>query len=74
MHQVIARTYRPQRFSEVIGQRHVTQTLQNALRLLTRSKLNTSQAVELIRAEIPACQEVEELIAFIQSSERGVIK
>lgn len=33
MHQVIARTYRPQRFSEVIGQRHVTQTLQNALRL-----------------------------------------
>jgi DNA polymerase-3 subunit gamma/tau len=33
VHQVIARTYRPQRFSEVIGQRHVTQTLQNALRL-----------------------------------------
>ena len=33
MHQVIARTWRPQRFSEVIGQRHVTQTLQNALRL-----------------------------------------
>src|SRR5262245_13417840 len=33
MHQVIARTWRPQRFSEVIGQRHITQTLQNALRL-----------------------------------------
>jgi DNA polymerase III subunit gamma/tau len=33
VHQVIARTYRPQLFSEVIGQRHVTQTLQNALRL-----------------------------------------
>ena len=33
MHQVIARTWRPQRFSEVVGQRHVTQTLQNALRL-----------------------------------------
>jgi DNA polymerase III subunit gamma/tau len=32
MHQVIARTWRPQRFSEVIGQRHITQTLQNALR------------------------------------------
>ncbi|MBI4479664.1 MAG: DNA polymerase III subunit gamma/tau [Acidobacteria bacterium] len=33
MHQVIARTWRPQRFSEVIGQRHISQTLQNALRL-----------------------------------------
>jgi DNA polymerase-3 subunit gamma/tau len=33
MHQVIARTWRPQRFSEVIGQRHITQTLQNALRM-----------------------------------------
>jgi DNA polymerase-3 subunit gamma/tau len=32
MHQVIARTWRPQLFSEVIGQRHITQTLQNALR------------------------------------------
>ena len=33
MYQVIARTWRPQRFSEVIGQKHVTQTLQNAVRL-----------------------------------------
>ena len=28
---VLARKYRPQKFSEVIGQEHVTQTLQNAL-------------------------------------------
>lgn len=48
--------------------------LQNALRLLTRSKLNTSQAIEKIRAEIPPTEEVEELIAFIQASQRGVIK
>lgn len=48
--------------------------LQNALRLLTRGKLNTSQAIEKIREEIPACPEVEELIEFIQKSERGVIK
>jgi UDP-N-acetylglucosamine acyltransferase len=52
----------------------VVENLQNALRLLTRSKLNTSQAIEKIRAEIPPCDEVEELIAFIQSSERGIIK
>ncbi len=32
-YQVLARKYRPQRFEEVIGQRHVTQTLQNALEL-----------------------------------------
>ncbi|MBI3895324.1 MAG: DNA polymerase III subunit gamma/tau [Acidobacteria bacterium] len=33
MYQVIARTWRPQRFSEVVGQKHVTMTLQNAIRL-----------------------------------------
>ncbi len=48
--------------------------LQKAFRLLTRSKLNTSQAIERIREEIRDCPEVEELIEFIQSSERGVIK
>jgi UDP-N-acetylglucosamine acyltransferase len=50
------------------------ENLQNALRLLTRGKLNTSQAIAKIREEIPPCEEVEELIAFIQSSQRGVIK
>ena len=33
MYQVIARSWRPQKFSEVIGQKHVTETLQNAIRL-----------------------------------------
>src|SRR5437667_8439718 len=31
-YQVIARKYRPQRFSEVVGQDHVTQTLANAIK------------------------------------------
>ncbi len=31
-YQVIARKYRPQRFSDVVGQEHVTQTLVNAIR------------------------------------------
>jgi UDP-N-acetylglucosamine acyltransferase len=52
----------------------IIENLQNALRLLTRGKLNTSQAIEKIRNEIPACAEVDELIDFIQTSERGVIK
>lgn len=31
-YQVIARKYRPQRFADVVGQEHVTQTLSNAIR------------------------------------------
>ncbi len=50
------------------------ESLQTAFRLLTRAGLNTSQAVERIQAEIPACAEVEELLAFIAGSARGVIK
>jgi UDP-N-acetylglucosamine acyltransferase len=50
------------------------EALQTAFRLLTRSQLNTSQAIERIRAEVPPCAEVDELIEFIHSSERGVIK
>src|SRR5208337_4378944 len=30
-YQVIARKYRPQRFADVVGQQHVTQTLANAI-------------------------------------------
>jgi UDP-N-acetylglucosamine acyltransferase len=52
----------------------VIEALQTALRLLTRSQLNTSQAIERIREEVGACREVDELIEFIRASERGVIK
>jgi UDP-N-acetylglucosamine acyltransferase len=41
---------------------------------LTRSGLNTSQALDRIRAEVPLLPEVEELLAFIASSERGIVK
>lgn len=50
------------------------ESLQTSLRLLTRGQLNTTQAIERIRAEVPPCAEVDELIAFIQSAERGFIK
>lgn len=50
------------------------EALQNAFRLLTRGGLNTSQAIEKIRTDVSPCAEVDELIAFIKSSERGVIK
>ncbi len=50
------------------------EALQTAFRLLTRAGLNTSQAIERIRDEVPALPEIAELIAFIRASERGIIK
>ena len=50
------------------------EALHKAFRLLTRAKLNTTQAVERIRAEVPMTPEVEELLAFIAKSERGFVK
>jgi len=48
--------------------------LQKAFRLLSRAGLNTSQAVERIRAEIDTTPEIDELLAFIAASERGFVK
>lgn len=48
--------------------------LHHAFRLLLSSKLNTSQALEQIRADGTPSPEVQQLITFIESSERGVIK
>ena len=56
------------------SQTPVIEALQTAFRLLTRAKLNTSQAIERIRAEVPPCAEVDELLEFIRTSERGVVK
>ena len=50
------------------------ESLQTALRLLTRAGLNTSQAIAKIREEVAPCSEIDELIAFIGESQRGVIK
>jgi UDP-N-acetylglucosamine acyltransferase len=48
--------------------------LHKAFRLLTRAGLNTTQAVERIISEIPPSHEVNELLDFIRTSERGFIK
>jgi len=48
--------------------------LHKAFRLLTRAKLNTSQAVDRIRDEMGAEPEIAELLRFITESERGFIK
>jgi UDP-N-acetylglucosamine acyltransferase len=54
--------------------RESIEALQTVFRLLTRAHLNTTQAMERIRAEVPATPEVEEVIAFIVASERGFVK
>jgi UDP-N-acetylglucosamine acyltransferase len=48
--------------------------LNHAFRLLLSSKLNTTQAVERIRQEIPDCKEVSLLLDFIANAQRGVVK
>jgi UDP-N-acetylglucosamine acyltransferase len=48
--------------------------LQNLFRILTRSNLNTSQALARIREEIPETHEVREVLTFIEESQRGIIK
>jgi UDP-N-acetylglucosamine acyltransferase len=50
------------------------EALHKAFRLLSRSKLNTSQALEKIQAEIGGTAEVDELLRFIAASTRGFIK
>jgi UDP-N-acetylglucosamine acyltransferase len=52
----------------------VIKNLHHAFHLLLSSKLNTSQAVARIRAELKESKEVDELVLFIEKSERGVIK
>jgi UDP-N-acetylglucosamine acyltransferase len=48
--------------------------LHHAFHLLLSSRLNTSQALQAIREELKGSKEVEELVRFIETSRRGVIK
>ncbi len=48
--------------------------LERAFRLLTRSKLNTTQALEAIEASDFKSNHVRALVEFIRTSERGVAK
>jgi len=48
--------------------------LHHAFHLLLASRLNTTQAVEAIRAEIKDSLETKELVNFIETSKRGIVK
>lgn len=50
------------------------QALKGAYRLLLRSKLNTSQALDEMKKTLSDSADVRELIQFIESAERGIVK
>jgi UDP-N-acetylglucosamine acyltransferase len=50
------------------------QRIHHAFRVLLNSKLNTTQALEKLRAEGQQGEDVTTLMRFIETSERGIIK
>jgi UDP-N-acetylglucosamine acyltransferase len=48
--------------------------LREAHRILYRSGLNTSQAVDRIEQEVAPCPEVRHLLEFIRGTERGITR
>lgn len=54
--------------------RETLNALHHAFHLLLSAKLNTTQAIERMRAELKDSPEVDELIQFVESSKRGVVK
>jgi UDP-N-acetylglucosamine acyltransferase len=49
-------------------------TLQRAFKLLVRSKKNTAQALDEIRRTLADSADVQEMIAFAEKAERGIVK
>ncbi len=50
------------------------QKLHKAFRVLTKSGLNTDQALDQIREQVEADEAVSRLLDFVQNSERGIVK
>jgi UDP-N-acetylglucosamine acyltransferase len=48
--------------------------IKDAFRLIYRSKYNTGQAIDAIRAELPQSAELTQIVEFIETSERGIIR
>ena len=49
-------------------------TLKEAYRILYRSNLNTKQALEELARSFPVTAEIERLIRFIETSQRGIVR
>ncbi len=48
--------------------------IKKAYKIICRSNLNTTQALERLRAEFDSCAEIDHLIEFIEKSSRGICK
>jgi UDP-N-acetylglucosamine acyltransferase len=61
-----------------LQRRNVSEESQNILkkahRIIFRQNLTIHQALEKIKNELPSCPELEHLMAFIASSERGITR
>ena len=49
-------------------------SIKEAFRLIYRCKYNTRQALEAVRSELAPCDEIKQIIDFIESSERGITR
>ncbi|MBI4832876.1 MAG: acyl-[acyl-carrier-protein]--UDP-N-acetylglucosamine O-acyltransferase, partial [Candidatus Lindowbacteria bacterium] len=52
----------------------VRASIKKAFKTVCRSNLNTTQALERLRAEFDSCAEIDYLIEFIEKSSRGICK
>ncbi|MFM2286628.1 MAG: acyl-ACP--UDP-N-acetylglucosamine O-acyltransferase, partial [Bacteroidota bacterium] len=48
--------------------------IQNIYRVIFQSGLNTTKALQLVEAELPASPERDEIILFVQGARRGIIR
>ena len=48
--------------------------IKDAFRILYRSDLNTAQALERMRAELGELPEIQQIIVFVASSKRGIVR
>lgn len=54
--------------------REFIENIKEAYRIIFKSDLNTSQAVDRLREELPGLNECETIIEFISKSKRGILK
>ncbi len=55
-------------------QKETIEALKKAYRILFRSKLKTRDAIAKVREELSGCAEAEQLVAFVERSQRGVCR
>ena len=48
--------------------------IQRAFKILYRSSLNVSQAIEEMERELPGCEEIDHFIRFLRNAERGIYR